>query len=124
MPRLGPQLQKKRVTIYFAHPLVVSSYASSFFLGNGRSRSVTIREFEAAVWRVEAIRIVLRAANDNRVTDYNYARAATQTDTINQWLQGRVYDKIGELEVAVIDGRGLEPHRGCALSTVGASYQP
>ena len=66
---------------------------------------------------------MIRAPSNDQVGDYEYNRAVTQADTINQWLQGRVYSKIGNLEVVVIDGRGLEPHRGRSVSTVSASYQ-
>ena len=83
---------------------------------------MTIREFEAAVWDIEGIRIVVRADPNEQVGHYDYERAATQASTLNEWLERRIYPKIGDYKVEVIGGNGKRPHGGTLVSTISASY--
>lgn len=82
----------------------------------------TVREFEEAVWRVEGIRIVVRADPNDKVILYYYERAAPKNFTVQKWIDGRVDAKVGGREVVVIDGTGHIPPGHTHLETVWSSY--
>lgn len=83
---------------------------------------MTVTEFEDAVWRVENIRIVLRAGSAAQVEDYEYTNAASQTWTLNEWLAARVNGRVGDYEVEIIKGDGERAHRGQLVRTTRAGY--
>ena len=81
-----------------------------------------VGEFEEAVWRIDGIRIVIRAAADCQVRDYDYQIAAKKNWRITQLL-GRIKEYVGDLEVVVIQGNGEQPNGGRHLETIRNSYQ-
>ena len=66
-----------------------------------------IRDFEEAVYNVERVRIVVRAARGAQVEPYHYEAAYPQTNTVRAFLDGRVRPKIGGYEVSVIGPNGV-----------------
>lgn len=83
---------------------------------------MTVKQFEAAVWDVEGIRVVVRALGGTTVGDYNYANAASAASSISDWLKTRVTPKLATHEVVVINGDGLPPHGRTSLDKVRKSY--
>ena len=65
-----------------------------------------VHEFEEAVWRVEGIRIVVRADPDEEVGIYHYKKAAPFNRTIQWWLSRRVNTRVSPRGAVVIDGNG------------------
>ncbi len=86
---------------------------------------MTVKEFEEAVWKVENVRVVVRAADEKeKVGDYNYQNAANESWSIADWDRKRVRKKLGaKREIIVIDGSGEVPHGGTLLRTIRRSYQ-
>ena len=84
---------------------------------------MTIRQFEEAVWKIESVRIVLRAPKAAKVKDYKYKIADQEGHRVTEWLQNRVTPRIGDFTCVVVDGRGLVAHRASTMSTIRGSYK-
>jgi hypothetical protein len=83
---------------------------------------MNVAEFEDAVWAVEGVRIVIRAAPNTAVGDYDYQRGAQDTWRIGQLLENRIVPKLNGYEVTVLQGDGEQPHGRVILRTLRASY--
>lgn len=84
---------------------------------------MTVQEFEDAVWRVEGIRVVVRAHRSAQVGDYKYTRGAQETWRVPQLIENRIQPKVGKREIVVMQGDGEQPHGRVILRTVRASYK-
>ena len=80
-------------------------------------------EFEEAVWRIDGIRIVIRATANSEVGDYDYQIAAQGNRNITWFLSTRIRSRVGDYEVVVIGGDGKQPHGGSNVQTIRESYR-
>ncbi len=83
---------------------------------------MTVKEFEAKVWNVEGIRIIVRASEDAEVADYNYSNQRAGNDSLTKLRKHRLADCLGEHEVVVIGAGGGPVHGRTLLRTLRASY--
>ena len=81
-----------------------------------------IDEFENAVWETEGVRIVIRAPVNQQVEDYDQQRRAIQTWSIQEFLNQRIVDRIGNRQVEVVNGAGRIPRRHTRMRTIRRSY--
>ncbi len=84
---------------------------------------ISVSELEAKILAQEEIVIRIRARSSARVLDYEYERKAAGTQSITDWLEGRVKPLIGDNEVSVIDGAYSTPHGRTRLDTLRRSYE-
>ena len=87
-----------------------------------RGRGMRVRDFEETVWKVEGIRIVVRAAENAQVGDYDYTKAASRTFTFQELLDGRIAQLVDPKEVVAINGRGRVVVGQTQLRTIRNSY--
>lgn len=80
-------------------------------------------EFEQRVYDLEEVRLVIRAAPNEEIGDYNYTRCAPSTTSVSEWLRQRVIDAVGGNEVSVVDGNGAYPHGRTRMSTLRSTYE-
>jgi hypothetical protein len=83
---------------------------------------MTVSEFEQRIFDLEGVRIVIRAPQGTQVADYDYKKSYSSGNSIREWLDGRVWDKIGDLDLVVVDGSGAIPNRKTHMSTLRSSY--
>ena len=83
-----------------------------------------VRDFEAAIWELDTVRVVIRAPGDAKVHDFDYQKAAPYNQSIAQFRTARVDRYVGDanLEYAIIDGRGIQPNGNSNVGTVRDSY--
>ena len=82
------------------------------------------REFEDAVWKIEGIRIVVRASGTEEIDDYDFKNAAPWNWTLTKLLNQRIDARVGEdTEVVVIRGDGELPRKNTTLDTIRTSYE-
>lgn len=87
--------------------------------------TVTIKEFEDKVLEVEEVVIIVRAPSGARIEAYDYARKASSSTSLTDWLQTRVHPKLGDegYEVVVIDGSyNTKPHGRTRMDTIRDGY--
>ena len=82
-----------------------------------------IRDFEDAVWNLEGIRIVIRGSWSDEVGDYSYERRANQTNTLQELIDNRIRECIGDRDVVAINGRGGVVVGQTTLRTIRNSYR-
>ena len=85
---------------------------------------MTVFEFEADVWALEGVRVVIRAPENEPVELYSSERADRDNCTLAVFLATRVQPNIGDKEVTVIDGSGRPVHPTTQLGNVRRSYRP
>ena len=83
---------------------------------------MTVKEFENKVWRIEGVRVVVRAAASAAVQDYGYRNAADKTWNLSEWLENRVVSKLNGYDVVVIGADGKVPHGRTLLRTIRERY--
>jgi hypothetical protein len=83
---------------------------------------MNVVEFEQKVFEIEGVRIVIRALASDSVDKYEYKRSYPQNNSINDWLKSRVFGKISNFDVVVIDGTGALPNRNTNMSTLRDRY--
>ena len=81
-----------------------------------------IDEFEEAVLALEEIVIRIRAPVGAEVDEYDYMRQASGTSSVTDWLHKRIYPRLGDYEVCIIDGTWRNPHGRTKLDTLRSSY--
>ncbi|MBW2089981.1 MAG: hypothetical protein JRI37_13565 [Deltaproteobacteria bacterium] len=79
-------------------------------------------EFEEKVWEVEGIRIVIRAASEENVSNYTFKNSAQEGWRVTQLIEKRLQPKIGDYEVIIIQGDGEQPHGRVILRSVRRTY--
>lgn len=84
--------------------------------------TVTVADFEDAVWEIEGIRVVVRDWSGGRIRGYGYERAARESWRVSEFLDKRIGPVADSREVVVVDGGGLRPHGLTLLRNVRASY--
>jgi hypothetical protein len=83
---------------------------------------IKVEDFEAQVWALEGIRIIVRAEWDFRVEPYPYKKASKDGINVTKWVKDRVMPYLKDLQVIVIQGNGEQPHGGTLIRNVKASY--
>jgi hypothetical protein len=86
-------------------------------------KQITVREFEEKVADIEGVVLVVRAAPDMLVGDYDYANKAAANTTIRGWLDVRVKPLLGNLPFVIIDGDYAKPHQGQKMGTLRSKYE-
>lgn len=81
-----------------------------------------VSEFEEKVWRVEGIRIVLRASPESVVADYDYKNAADERWRVTELIEKRIASRINGISTMVLQGNGNEPHGGVLLKNIRKGY--
>jgi hypothetical protein len=84
---------------------------------------ISVKEFETKVLKLEEIVIRVRAPSGAKVEDYEYARKAAGSQSVSDWLEGRIKPLIGDYEVDVLDGNYATPHGRTKLETLRSSYE-
>ena len=84
---------------------------------------ISVAEFEAKVFEKEEILIRIRAPSSAKVDDYNYSRKAAGSQSVTEWLEGRIKPNLKGYEVTIIDGDYTQPHGRTKLDTLRASYE-
>ncbi len=79
-------------------------------------------EFEEAVLRIEEVLVRVRAPVNTEVGDYDFERKASRNMTVTQWVATRLSPRLGDLEVAIIDGSFTHPHGRTKIETLRSSY--
>lgn len=81
-----------------------------------------IRDFEAMVWEVENIRIVIRAPENATVSEFEKKNSADKNLTVNDWLNRRIVPLLEGHEVFVTHGSGEKLNKGTQIKNVRDSY--
>lgn len=84
---------------------------------------MNVGDFEDAVWAVDGIRVVIRAARVTEVDDFDWANAAPEGQRLTVYVGNRIRTRIGDHDYCVIDGRGSEPHGRTLIRNVRQSYR-
>ncbi len=84
---------------------------------------MTPGDIEQAVFELEEVRIVIRAAPNTVLDDYNFVRKAADNSSLNEWLEQRIRPIIRGNSVVVVDGSGNVPHGRTKMATLRASYE-
>lgn len=85
------------------------------------SEKITVAEFEKQVWKIESIRVVVRAPGKTAVGSYNMKKAANAKWRYSQ-LEGRLAGYLGDFEFVITDGTGNIPGRNMSLQRIRESY--
>lgn len=67
---------------------------------------MNVWDFEEAVWKLERIRIVIRASGFCSVQAYDFTEPDWGHQSAARFLRSRIRPRIGDKEVFIIDGRG------------------
>lgn len=87
------------------------------------AKKITVRAFEEKVSDVEGVVLIVRAAPDTLVDDYDYSNKAAGNTTIRGWLDVRVKPVLGELPFVIIDGDYAKPHQAQKMETLRSRYE-
>jgi hypothetical protein len=83
---------------------------------------ITVAELERKIFELEEVRVVIRKKKEDKVSNYRYERKASMTSSITDLIDNRIKPLIGDAEVIVINGEGLQPHGRTKVETVRNSY--
>ena len=83
---------------------------------------MNVVEFEQRVFDLEGVRIIIRAPAGKQLGDYEYQNSYTKNKSIKDWLDSRVWDKIEDFDLVVVDGTGALPNRKTHMSTLRDSF--
>ncbi|MCL2194621.1 MAG: hypothetical protein FWB76_01575 [Oscillospiraceae bacterium] len=84
---------------------------------------ITVTEFEEKVFKTEGVRIVIRATENEKVSDYPYKQKEAERNSVAEWFTRRLKPKLGELQVEVVNGKGDCVPWQTHMGTVRASYK-
>ncbi len=83
---------------------------------------MNVGDFEDAVWATDSIRVVIRAARNTKVRDFNWTNVAPETQSLTDYMRTRIQSRVGQLKFTVIDSHGSEPHGRMLLRNLRRSY--
>ncbi|MCD6328425.1 hypothetical protein J7M28_12860 [bacterium] len=83
---------------------------------------MTVQELEDKVWKLDGIRIVVRASVSTQVGDYSHKNKGQNNWRISEFVQKRLAGLLSKLEVVVLMGNGQEAHGNTLLSSIRDSY--
>jgi hypothetical protein len=81
-----------------------------------------VGEFEEAVWRIDHIRVVVRAPHDETVQNFDYMRAAEQSLRLSEYANTRIEPRLNGFKFEIIDGSGCFPNRNTRVGNLRQSY--
>ncbi len=84
---------------------------------------MNVVEFEQKVFEIEDVRVVVRAASNDKIGDYSYQKCSPRGNSIADWVKQRIAPNVNGREVVVIDGSGAIPNRRTLMSTLRHSYE-
>ena len=84
---------------------------------------MTVCDVENKAWTMDGIRIVIRAPENDDLTDYSQKNGAQANWSVTKYLDARIKPLIGDREVVVLLGDGEQPHGRTLLSSVRDSYR-
>jgi hypothetical protein len=105
-----------------ANMAFVSGYSNGRRCEN-QERVMQVWEFEEAAWRVDHVRVVVRAPKRTAVEDFEWVNAYDEKAKVASYIRTRLSSKIGDYEVSIYDGRGLEPNGNMYIRRVRTSYR-
>ncbi len=82
-----------------------------------------VLKFEKTIWKLEGVRVVVRAPDTAVVGDYKFKRRADKGMIVTSYLKGRITPSIGPYEAVVVCGDGSLPHSRTNLNRVRETYQ-
>ena len=84
---------------------------------------MNVAEFEQAIFEREEVRLLVRAPTSTQLGDYSYVKCSPATTSVTEWLNQRVYPRVGSHQVAVLDGHGGFVHGRTRMSTLRETYE-
>jgi hypothetical protein len=84
---------------------------------------ISVSDLESKILEKEDIVVRVRAPADTKVNDYDYKRKAAGTQSVKEWLEGRVIPLINGHEVVVVGGDYTAPHGRTKLDTLRETYE-
>lgn len=93
------------------------------FLVSLRMSEISVAEFEAKVLEKEEIIIKVRAPSGAKVSDYYYDRKAAGSQSVTDWLEGRIKPLLKNHEVVIIGGDYTAPHGRTKLERLRNGYE-
>jgi hypothetical protein len=81
-----------------------------------------VAEFEEAVWKIDHIRVVIRAPHDETVQNFDWVKAAEQGLRLSQYASNRIEPRLNGFKFEIIDGSGDFPNRNTRVGNVRQSY--
>lgn len=86
-------------------------------------KQISVAEFEAKILEKEEVVIKIRAPVGAKVFDYGYERKAAGTQSVTDWIEGRIKPLLDGYEFAIIDGAYSAPHGRTKLERLRNSYE-
>lgn len=83
---------------------------------------ISIAAFEAKVFELEEVRLVVRGDPNAMVDDYDYNRAASGVTSITKWLETRIKPCIGDHGTVVINSEGSIPNGRTHMTNLRKGY--
>ncbi len=83
---------------------------------------VSVAEFEASVLEMEDIIIRVRAPIGAKVLKYPYQRKAAGSQSVSEFIEGRIKPLLCGYEFSIIDGNYGQPHGRLRLENLRDSY--
>ncbi len=83
---------------------------------------VSVSELEQKIFELEEVRVVIRKKREGQVSNYDYKRKASATTSVTDLIETRIKPLIGDADVVVVNGQGLQPHGRTKVETVRNSY--
>lgn len=84
---------------------------------------ISVAEFEAKVFAQEEIVLKIRAPSGTKVDDYTYERKAAGTQSVTDFLEGRIKPLIDGNECVIVDGDYTTPHGRTKLERLRNGYE-
>jgi hypothetical protein len=81
-----------------------------------------VTEFEEALWKIDHIRVVIRAPDDKTVQDFNWVKAADQGLRLSEYASTRIEPRLNGFTYEIIDGCGDFPNRNKRLGSLRQTY--
>jgi hypothetical protein len=81
-----------------------------------------ISEFEEAVWKVDHIRIVIRAPHGEAVQSFDWVKAADQELRLSEYVKTRIEPRLNSFEFRIIDSSGEVPNGNTRVRNLRESY--
>jgi hypothetical protein len=79
---------------------------------------VSIKSFEEKIWKIERIRIMVRAPKRRKIEDYSHDIAECNTSTVGEWLSSRVLPCVAGYQISVITTMGRDADELTLISDI------
>lgn len=84
--------------------------------------TMTVLEFENAVWELEKVRIFIRAPSHEEVEGYNYKRKTSKNTPVTGWIHKRLHPCLRNYQVSIVDGNFEVPHGKTQMRNLRDTY--